>query len=207
MAEKDLIILLADLDVENALRTLLVERHQSLQMREIAFDTIRHVMRDSGCCRQAGVLLRPYPKTHHHALIAFDRHGSGMDALSREEIERYVEQQLVRNGWQEDRVACVVFDPELEIWVWGNSPHVANILGWSNLASLNSFLSARQLRSVDAAKPTDPKNAMLQCLREARKPRSARLFSELAEQVSLRGCHDESFRKFTATMQHWFPES
>ena len=43
-------------------------------------------------------------------------------------------------------------------------------------------------------------------LRTVRLPRSAALYRQLAQQVSLTRCTDASFLKFKVTLQKWFAE-
>jgi hypothetical protein len=204
MAKRDLIVLFADLDAENAVKVLLAGRREDLGLRPIEFDTIRHAMRDSGCFRQADSMLRSYLRTHSYALVLFDHHGSGQERTAAGEVERDVETRLMRNGWK-DRAACIVFEPELEAWVWSGSSHVADLLGFEgNLDSMKHFLYGRELLSHGLTKPQDPKSAVEACLRNAKKSRSARLYGHLAERVDLQPCEDRAFAKFTETLRRWF---
>lgn len=205
MHKRDLIILLADLDAENTVRALLDHRTAELKIRPLTYETNRHSMRDSGCFRQAHDFVRNYTRSHGHALVIFDRHGCGKDSGAAEEIEAEVEKRLHRNGWTDDNSACVVLDPELEIWVWTKSIETARILGFGpDDDALTAFLCANNLLKQGEHKPSDPKVAMEQCLRRNRKPRSARTFSELAEQVRFAGCEDRAFQKFRRILETWF---
>jgi hypothetical protein len=208
MDKQDLIILLADLDAENAIRSLLELRATELNIRPVALEIKRHYLRDSGCFRLAHEFVRSYLRTHSHALVVFDRHGSGKDIESPEEIEVIVENRLVQNGWTHENCACVVMDPELEIWVWAQSAEVARILGFgSTTVDMNAFLSAKKLLKEGQDKPPDPKKAVEQCLKRAKKPHSARIFSELAGIVPFEGCRDRAFLKFRRTLEAWFGPS
>ncbi len=205
MDKQDLIILLADLDAENTVRALLNDRTRDLNIRPITYETKRHSMRDAGCFNQAHDFVRRYLRTHSHALVIFDRHGCGKEKKTPEEIEADVEERLRKNGWTKDNCACVVLDPELEIWAWTGSDETARILGFdSGAAALTAFLSATDLMKPGQAKPTDPKEAVERCLKENRKPRSARIFSDLAAHVPFQGCEDRSFLKFRRTLEAWF---
>lgn len=203
--EQDLIVLLADLDAENAI-TGILRRPQSLGIRDITFETIRHAMRDPGCCKDAAPMLRRYVTTHAHALVLFDRDGSGRDSEDRTIIERDVEQSLVASGWG-DRAAAIVLAPELEAWVWSDSTEVDGVLGWSNRRPpIREALRDEGLLGAAVTKPDQPKEAMEWALREVRKARSARLFSLLASRVSLSRCIDPAFAKFKETLVCWFAE-
>jgi len=206
MSKRDLVVLLADLDAENAIKTLISARCESLRIRSMTFDTYRHQMRDSGCCGGSGAFLRSFSHSHAHAMVVFDKHGSGKDQLSAEEIEKAVEHDLTRNGWAQEHVACVVFEPELESWVWADSNHVADALGFGpNPTDLRKYLLKEGMITKKETKPLDPKAAVESCRQHARIRRSARFFSKLAERVSLSSCVDPAFEKFKSTLQRWFP--
>ncbi len=213
MSKRDLFVVVADLDAENAITTLLCQRQPALGIqldfnpdRPPNGDLLRYSGRDSGCYKDAADLLRPPQQTHRHGLLCFDRHGSGAESRARERVEAEVEDRLVASGWPRGHVAAVVLDPELEAWVWSSSPHVAELLGWGeDRQNLVPFLQAHGLWEPDCPKPQDPKAAMEQALRSKRKPRGARLFAELASRVTLQGCQDPAFQKLQQTLASWFP--
>ena len=125
---QDLIVVAADLDAKQSIVQLL-QRPQSLGIRPIQFVVDRYVKRDSGCCRTSHEYLRPFARQFEYAMVVFDRDGSGRESQTRDEIESSVEQELAKNGWR-DRSAAIVIVPELEAWVWSDSPEVAKALGW-----------------------------------------------------------------------------
>ena len=200
--EKDLIVLVADLDAENTITTLL-DRSHSLGTRSIVYDWVRHTERDPGCCRGSVNMLRRYQTSHAHALVIFDHHGSGREKEDREAIEHRVEEELKGSGWG-DRAAVIVLDPELEIWVWSDSPEVCGALGWNSRSDLDAFLLQEGWIDEGQVKPTQPKEAMTAALKQSRTPRSARIFEQLAENVSLNRCSDPAFTKLKTVLQGWF---
>ena len=213
MSKRDLFVVVADLDAENAISTLLRDRQQSLGIR-LDFnpdrppegDLMRYAKRDSGCYKDAVNLLRTPQRTHNHAMLLFDRHGCGADDKPRTEIEPKIEKQLVANGWPAGTVSVVVIEPELEAWVWATSPWVADVLGWHReRRRLRPFLAQEGLWDNDAPKPNDPKMAMERALQEQQKPLGARLFSDLAARVRINQCQDPAFAKLRQTLQQWFP--
>jgi hypothetical protein len=208
MPKRDLILLLADLDAENTIRSLLDKRTESLGIRPISFDIVRHSMRDSGCCREAGAFLRGFTRTHQHAAVVFDHHGSGRDAQEPEDVENSIENDLRSNGWQTENCSCIVLKPELEIWAWTRSVHLANLLGFDgSMEVLNKYLIENGHKQEGFAKPSDPKTAFESCLRRGKIQRSARLFGKLAEKTSLKTCEDRSFSKFKLILKKWFPQT
>ena len=201
----DLVVLVADADAEWTLRTLLEKRTISLQIRPIRFTIIRHPDRDAGTFLRGHELVRPYLRRTEHALIVLDREGSGREHLSAQSLERQLEDRLRKNGWIDpqgrSRAAAIVLDPELEVWVWSSSPHVADILGL-DLTDLHEILS--DFSTPPNGKPERPKEAMLAALRRGGRPHSASIFQELAEKVSLRS-QERAFSKLRDTLQAWFP--
>ncbi len=201
---KDLIVVTADADAEFAIRDLL-QRRETLSIREIKTTVRRFSGRDPGCYRRVHEFLRPSIKQFQHALVIFDRHGCGKENESRTSLEADVEDRLRLNGWA-DRSAVIVLDPELEAWVWSDSPEVDRILGWTaQQEDLRTWLREQNLWVEDEAKPKDPKLAMEQALRYVRKPRSSAIYSQLAKSVSLRRCTDPALDKLRETLQRWFP--
>ena len=203
MHGQDLIVVVADADAKQAVAGML-RRPESLRIRPIQFQVDRYSVRDPGCCRTSHKYLRSFIRQFDHAIVMFDRHGSGRDIASREEIETAVERQLAINGWKE-RSAAIVCDPELEIWVWSDSPEVEEVLGWrGKQPTLGEWLVAEGHCNAGTAKPGDPKEAMRQSLRAVGKSPSASQFRDLAGRVGFARCTDPAFLKFKQTLQLWF---
>lgn len=212
MNKRELFVVVADLDAENAIKTLLVDRQPALGIT-LDFnpapppqgDLLRYAGRDSGCYKDAVDLLRAPQRTHHHAMLIFDRHGCGAESKDRDTLERDIEANLYANGWAAGAVSVIVIDPELEAWVWSASPRVSDVLGWQDdRDGLRPFLANAKLWEAEAPKPADPQKAMKTALREKQKPRGARLFADLASRVGVHQCQDAAFRKFSDTLQRWF---
>ena len=200
---KDLFVLAADQDLANALEGLFA-RPGHLSMRNIDFDIERHPNRDSGCRTDAVEYLRPFLRSYRHALVVFDHHGCG-SSDSREAIQQDIGQNLMRNGW-EDRARVIVIEPELEVWVWADSPEVSQVLGWgSRYRELRRWLASENMWPAGRPKPHDPKEAMERAMRHRRTPLSARKFRELADTVDFDGCKDSAFNELQATLRAWFP--
>lgn len=206
--KKAMVVLVADQDMDFSVRGLL-SRHKSLGFRKLVdedCDIRRHHKHDPGCLQDSHNILRPVSNQYIHALVMFDRAGCGKDDLSKDRLEKMVEEQLAANGWG-DRAAAIVFDPELEVWVWSESPHVDDVLGWKGKQpNLTTWLVEQGFKKEGAVKPLQPKEAVEKALRISRKARSAALYKQLAEKVSLKKCTDPAFDKFKTVMQTWFPE-
>ncbi len=201
---KDLIVVVADLDTEMAVKSLLM-RHRALSIRPITFNVYPHVQRDPGCRIAAHSFLKPEVGKYDHALIVFDWEGAGAEDKSPEEIEVLVEELLSSSGWT-NRCACVVIKPEFEMWVWSDSPHVPEVLGWKDRQpSIRTWIKNNtEYWPRDADKPDRPKEALAESLRVVRKSLSPSLFETLAGCVSVNRCTDRAFIKFKTVLANWF---
>ena len=203
-AQEDLAVLVADLDMEATIRGLL-SRPQSLGIRNVQFEVFRHRGHDNGCFSRGHDFLRPMVSVYAYGLIMFDRHGCGQERAASEELERIVTERLNTSGWGH-RAAAIAIDPELDVWVWADSPLVERCLGWEGKSpDLRTWLREQGLWSEDAPKPKDPKQAVKKALRQVNKRPSSAVYQELAEKVSLKRCTDASFQRFRELLQEWFP--
>ena len=200
---RDLVVLVADKDMEATLRGLL-SRRQALGIKAISWEIYAHPDHDPGCRAKGPTFLRSFCNQFEHALILFDREGSGRDTAAPADLEWQLEAQLARNGW-EYRAAAIVLDPELEVWVWSASPLVDRVLGWTGRRpGLRQWLAEEAFLSATAPKPDRPKEAFEHALRHVRKQPSAALFRQLAQSVGFRHCTDRAFRKLQNRLVAWF---
>lgn len=202
---KDLIVLVADKNMQFTLQGLF-SRNQSLGIRDVSqdYDIFVHPQRDPGCYNQCVDFLHSFRAVYNYGLVVFDHEGSGQESKSREEIEGELEQKLEASGWDE-RVAVVVLEPELESWVWSDSPHVERILGWGNQhVSLRNWLLDKNFLEHNHTKPSRPKEALETTLRFVQKPRSSSIYEQLAKNVGFTKCQDSSFLKLKSVLQTWF---
>jgi hypothetical protein len=199
-----MLVIVADLDAEMALDQIL-RRHQSLSIRSITFKILRYLLRDAGCRGSAHEFARPFINLYQHVLVVFDREGCGAESQTAESIENEVEKALSINGW-EHRSAAIVLDPELEIWIWNDSPHVGSSLGWKSPEPIPQFLARNGHQFDSVAKPNRPKEARDLVLRASGKNLSASIYRELAGSVSLSKCRDRAFVKLRGVLQGWFTE-
>ena len=166
------------------------------------FDIFVHPERDAGVFCRCQDFLRPFQLFYRFALIMFDRDGCGSQE-SAKIIQEITKKRLNESGWN-DRNQVVVLDPELEIWVWADSPNVAKALGLSE-NELQKILFGYQ--RDDNLKPKDPKAAMEKALRKSRLPRSSAIYANLASTVTLKNCQDKSFNDFKSALVNWFGNS
>jgi hypothetical protein len=200
---KELVVLVADKDMEVVIKTLIEKRYNSLGIRKLSkekFDIYVHPSHDPGVYKRAHEFLRPFINQYRFALVVFDYIGSGQETNEVGDVEKKVKERLESSGWKE-RCEVVAINPELEIWVWAKSPHVAKVLGLSG-DKLDEIL--KDFEKDELGKPKFPKEAMNRCLRESRVPRSSAIYAELAGKVSLESCKDLSFKKIRDILRKWF---
>lgn len=198
---KDLVVLVADQDMEFTLKGLL-SRRESLGINKITCDIWPHVNHDAGVYKGAAGFLQPYANVFSKALVIFDRHGCGDEDSTTESISSTVQSKLDAAGWK-GRARVIVIDPELESWVWSDSPHVATCLGWQ-ASELWQWLIKKGYLKEGMLKPRTPKDAYLEATRVKDIKRSSSLYKKLAEKVSLDRCIDPSFVLLRTTLQQWF---
>ena len=200
---KDLVVLAADRSIEAALRGLL-SRPKAIGIRPVDYETLAHPRRDPGCRLQSHEFLYPLRGVNRHALVVFDREGSGSiePALT---IEERVRGLLHANGW-ESRSDVVVIDPELDVWVWSDSPKVDEALRWAGRKPpLRAWLGSRGLWPTGQPKPANPKSAVLMALRDVGIPPSSSIYLRLATTVSVERCVDPAFGRLRDRLRAWFP--
>lgn len=198
---RKLVIVAADKDIEYALRGLL-SRPRSIGISDLGpVEFLTHPGHDPGIFKNGPELLRPYARDSHHALVVLDKVWSGAPS-SVSAVEQSIESRL-QPGWN-DRAKSVCIDPEVEAWVWSDSPHVAETLGWESVTSLRKWLQARGLMQPEMAKPLDPKAAYRAALIERQIPPSSALFRQLGERVGITRCTYPSFIRLVGILRGWF---
>jgi len=202
--EKNLVVLVADKNMEHGVRVLISSRWRAIGIPEISFDIYVHPHRDPGIVHGAHDFLRPMCSRYARALVMVDYRGSGQENKRPEALAEEIRQRLLTSGWNE-RAEVIVLVPELEAWVWGDSGKVAECLGWQGSAQrMRKWLKDQGQNFSSARKPRQPKEAVEALLEHVRRPRSSAIYGRLAEAVRLEGCQDESFTRFRDTLRRWF---
>jgi hypothetical protein len=201
---KDLIILVADQNMRDCIDGLIPRIPIVYNISSFTYDIFVHTNRDPGCRAQSSDFLKSFQNKYRFALVIFDKEGCGKETLSKEDIERNVEQMLTGNGWN-DRAKAIVIDPELENWIWIKSPRLAQIISWQSIESLYQWLIDRNYISEGEQKPREPKEAFERALYISQKRRSSSIYKQIASQASFRSCTDLSFLKLVELIINWFP--
>lgn len=202
--KKDLMVVVADKDMEYTLKGLLANPRK-LGIRSIEADIQPHPQRDPGCAHRGVEFLSSFSKQYCYGLLMFDYEGSGREDCHPSELQNSLDREFAAPPW-EGRARVIVLSPELEAWVWADSPHVDDVAGWKNRQPpLRRWLMDRGLLEQGKSKPARPKEAFEAALYETKTPRSAILYRQIAEKVSLRRCTDKAFQDFQSVLRGWFP--
>jgi hypothetical protein len=202
---KDLIVLVPDKNVQFGMEGLL-SRFRPLNMKQISYEIFVHPLHDPGVYHDAAKFLRSFSNQYLYALVFLDREGSGREKDPSEKIAGKVKREIERNGWP-DRGEVIVFDPEMETWIWTESTDVAKALGWDDYSELKTWLMQREVNwRQNALKPERPKEAVELSLKRKGIPRSSSIYREIANNVDFNRCQDNSFREFRGILQKWFPK-
>ena len=106
---KDLVILVADRDMELALRGLLA-RPDAIRMRSIDVDVFVEPGHDPACALRGVEFLGHLEAQYRHALLMFDHEGSGRETTERGELQNRLNWEFQRRGWG-GRAQAIVLEP------------------------------------------------------------------------------------------------
>lgn len=205
-AELDLVVLLPGKDERETFDELLSSRKKSLRIRDVCYELLVHPRRDPGCFHEAPDILQPYQNRAHYSLIVLDHEGSGQEDRTAEEVAANLKGRMENAGWS-NRTEVLVLQPELENWVWSDSPEVDRAIGWEGRnPSLRRWLMDRGGWPQGSAKPEKPKECLQAALREVQIKRSSAIYRELAARVGLERCQDRGFLTFREVVRAWFPQ-
>ncbi len=200
----DLIMLVPGKDEREAFDELLSSRRESLGIGPLIYQILVHPRRDPGCFHEAPDVLQPFLKRARKSLIVLDHEGSGQEYRRADDVAADLKSRMERSGWS-SRVEVIVLEPELENWVWSDSPHVDRVTGWEGQTPpLRQWVRDQGFWPEAAPKPSRPKEAFEMALRRAKVRRSAAIYRQLAKSVSLEGCRDPAFLRFKKLMRTWF---
>ena len=167
---------------------------------------VAHGLNDPGLFTRANELLQPFVRTHAHAVVMLDSDWEGSPGA--DAIKKRIDAHLISAGWTGDTSCSVVIHPELESWVWQDSPHVHSVLGCKeSYMELQKVLEAQGFWGAGASKPHRPKEAVEWVLRRAKISRSSAMYQQLSAVVTTKRCSDSSFLALTAALQRWFPST
>ena len=160
---------------------------------------------DPGIYSAGDVLLRPFAKKYAHVVVMVDEQWEGSPGA--QAIRERVDQHIKEAGWPQDAGLSLVLVPEVDVWLWSDSPHTPMALGWSSWQALRSALRTSGWLTADEAKPSRPKQAAEWALKNAPKPRprSSKLYARVTSSVSVARCKDNAVETLLQKLRTWFP--
>ena len=200
----DLKVVVADGNMQATFAGLLT-RHQSLGIRALQLDPqspLVHPRHDPGCWKDGPELLAIKHQHYCHGLLALNWEGCNSKRPAedtRQDLQERLD-RLTSPGWG----SVVVLQPELEIWVFSDSPEVDRALGWEP-ETLTPWLVQQGLLEPGQAKPARPKEAVEHAMNQKRQPRSSSVYRQLSRSVGLSRCTAPAFTELKGTLQQWFP--
>lgn len=199
---KDLVILVADKNMQFALRGALARR-EALGIRAVTFDFRSH-MGQGGGVRTTGVdVLALERQRFAHALLVFDLEGCGAHpAQTADDLEKVLDQRLEAHWGTQAK--AIVITPEVDIWLWGADVAIREALHWPLGGHVRDWLQQRGFTFDAHGKPAQPKEALEALVRYCKLPRSSALYEKITSRISLKRCADPAFLRMRAVLRTWF---
>ncbi len=198
---KDRYCLVADKNAKSALLGAL-QRPNALGIRRINFEVAVHSGRDPGARTTGPEILALQRKHYHHAFLMLDFEGSGYPKPNAGELEEILDSRL-HSRWGANAKAIVI-EPELDVWMWGASNALEQILQWPEGGGIRPWLRRQGFEFHANEKPLLPKEALEAVLRRCGTPGSSSIYQLLAERISLVHCTDTAFHRVRDTLRRWF---
>ena len=200
---KDLVVLVADKNMEFLMRGLLPRIPKIEQIHEFNFEPLVHPYRDPGIYNDAHDFLRSFTTKYSYAIVILDRIGCGRENNTRDEIETHIENKLFQSGWK-NRACAIAIDPELENWIWVNEAKIIEAISWENTIGIYDWLHKNNLKDPGTHKPKHPKEAFEATLKICQTPRSSSIYKEISSLASYKQCQDPAFNKMMTQIKEWF---
>jgi hypothetical protein len=184
------------------------DRPAQLDCGNFAFDPAEDLFfaagqNDPGLNTRAGSLLSPFLHSHRKAVVVLDCDWDGSPGQA--QILLNVTTQLQQSGWAPEDVIVIAIEPELEQWIWQDSPVLSDELRMEAPQGLKAMLGQRGLWPAEATKPPSPKDLFIQLRRENNVKLSSSIFKRIASRVPVAACEDGEFRRLVAQLRAWFP--
>jgi hypothetical protein len=208
----DLLFLVADTNMREALAGFLERKavDRIVGCRRFDFDARRDIKVAAGQCdpglyKRASELLKPFRDGYRRAVVVADEEWEGSPGAAA--FESRLQAHLAAAGWRAEDALALVVRPEVDNWLWSDSPHSAEALGWDSWQELSAALQGQALLVAGEAKPARPKEAAEWALRngKGKAKRSAALYRKVASRVSVHRCADSAVEQLLEQLRQWFP--
>jgi hypothetical protein len=212
---RDVIFHLADRNIEEGLRAFFRRDnwHHALGCSRFEIDPESNTdlyrvpgHTDGGLWKHAHENLLTFKGTYRHAVIVldedFDPHPGARI------LQADISSSMIGSGWDEDRFAVTVIQPELEAWLWAPNVNVARAFGHTNFNELRASLEAEGFWNAGDLKPHDLKGARNRAAKLGGKKTGGPIFRSVFEHVSRRAlddCEEPGLKGLRRSLSAWFP--
>ena len=210
---RDCVFFTADSTMKQALLGFLTRNdrfaHYNLGTAPFAFDPNEDLFSsatmDPGTYTTGEELMRPFQKTHRHAVLMLDAQWDGSPGAAA--IRTDLSNRILVTGWPADAFKVIVIEPQLEAWIWQRNQRLATALKFGSVAEMVKAVHDAKVDWPNGqAKPSRPKEALEAVATRKRKiGYSSALHRAITTTISLAGCRDNAFLELRQTLQRWFP--
>jgi hypothetical protein len=210
---RDCVFFTADSTMKQALLGFMTRNdrfaHYNLGTAPFAFDPNEDLFSsatmDPGTYTTGEELMRPFQKTHRHAVLMLDAQWDGSPGAAA--IRTDLSNRILVTGWPADAFKVIVIEPELEAWIWQRNQRLATALKFGSVAEMVKAVHDAKVDWPNGqAKPSRPKEALEAVATRKRKiGYSSALHRAITTTISLAGCRDNAFLELRQTLQRWFP--
>lgn len=158
---------------------------------------------DPGLYSRGAELLRPFSDMYDRMVVMVDAEWSGSPGL--QAIQERMRAHLEAAGWRADRALALVFEPEVDLWLWTKTDHTAQALGWPSWRALAPALDTHHWWPAGEPKPPRPKEAAEWALSQKRRPRSSAIYQRITSAIGLKHCVEPAFLSLREALRTWFP--
>ncbi|MGO9060067.1 MAG: methylation-associated defense system protein MAD4 [Candidatus Binataceae bacterium] len=210
---RDCVFFTADSTMKQALLGFMTRNdrfaHYNLGTAPFAFDPNEDLFSsatmDPGTYTTGEELMRPFQKTHRHAVLMLDAQWDGSPGAAA--IRTDLSNRILVTGWPADAFKVIVIEPQLEAWIWQRNQRLATALKFGSVAEMVKAVHDAKVDWPNGqAKPSRPKEALEAVATRKRKiGYSSALHRAITTTISLAGCRDNAFLELRQTLQRWFP--
>lgn len=209
---RDCVFFTADSTMKQALLGFMTRNdrfaHYNLGTAPFAFDPNEDLFSsatmDPGTYTTGEELMRPFQKTHRHAVLMLDAQWDGSPGAAA--IRTDLSNRILVTGWPADAFKVIVIEPQLEAWIWQRNQRLATALKFGSVAEMVKAVHDAKVDWPNGqAKPSRPKEALEAVATRKRKiGYSSALHRAITTTISLAGCRDNAFLELRQTLQRWF---
>jgi hypothetical protein len=212
---RDVIFHLANEHMEKGFKAFFAREdwHFALGCRRFSIDPLneKDIFRvpghtDGGIWKHAGKNLRPFRDKYQYAIIILDADFEPHPGAK--VLHQDISEAMTKSGWEPERFAVIVIQPELEAWLWAPNLNVARAFGHKDFEQLRGKLEAERLWDSGKPKPNDLKRARDRAARLGGKKTGGPIFKGVFSEISKRACEccvEPGFMALRATLKTWFP--